>query len=729
MMRKAKTLRSKISFAMITMLIALLLCVGIIIAFSMMDVSDTLIESNRQMGETSSQQSSISLSEMTKTRLLELADNKATIADGFFRSFQYAIETAAFDAEQICSHPEHYNPCPVALPSASNEGKVTAQVLYAPGVDPQNAKIQAELLLLGNVQDTLLAINESITGITSNYIATESGIVIVADRISAEKLDEGGTPLPFDARQRPWYKGAVSTGGFYVTSITQDAHTERQCIMCSVPIMVNGKLIGVSGTGIYLDTISSLVRSVYLGRSGDACILNQEGQILFSTDDQGTLAAISIDTELHVCENEQLVRLAAKGSMGEKGVELVEIDGQLCYVAYAPMETVAWSFFIILPKEEVETPTRQMEETLGLIEAHAVKTAHRRLNRAIMMLLVLSISALAISLVVSLILSRRIVRPIQQLADKVSRVEGDHLDFEWDQDTGDETQLLATSFQSLTERMNTYIHDIQTITSEKQRIDTELALATRIQASMLPHDFPPFPDRKDFDIYATMNPAKEVGGDFYDFFMTDDDHLALVIADVSGKGVPAALFMMASKIIIRNAAMTHSKPSEVLSITNISLCANNPEQMFVTIWLGMLELSTGRLTAASAGHEYPVLTGPDGHLALFRDKHGMVAGGIQGVKYTDYELQLKPGSCLFVYTDGLPEATNSSVEMFGANRMIEALRSAEDGTPEEILACVNRAVQDFVGTAEQFDDLTMLCLKYRGPDGAGSASPESGETA
>ncbi len=242
----------------------------------------------------------------------------------------------------------------------------------------------------------------------------------------------------------------------------------------------------------------------------------------------------------------------------------------------------------------------------------------------------------------------------------------------------------------------------------------ELSLATRIQESMLPNTFPPFPERKEFDIYASMDPAKEVGGDFYDFFFVDEDHLCLSIADVSGKGVPAALFMMASKIILANNAQMGKSPAQILTDTNAMIASNNKEDMFVTVWLGILEISTGKLSAANAGHEYPVLGRPDGEFRYYKDKHGFVIGGMPGLKYKEYELQLNPGDRLFVYTDGLPEATDAEGNMFGADRVLEALNEKKEATPEQILAQMRTAVDGFVKDAEQFDDLTMLCLEYRG---------------
>ena len=279
----------------------------------------------------------------------------------------------------------------------------------------------------------------------------------------------------------------------------------------------------------------------------------------------------------------------------------------------------------------------------------------------------------------------------------------------------DEIGQLAASIDHMEEQIETYIGDITRITAERERISTELTLATRIQAAFVPHTFPPFPDRPEFELYASMDPAKEVGGDFYDFFLINEDHLALVMADVSGKGVPAALFMMVSKIILQSCAMLGKSPAEILKKTNEAICSNNQEGMFVTVWLGILEISTGKLTAANAGHEYPVLKAADGSFALYKDRHGLVIGGMSGVRYRPYELQLTPGAKLFVYTDGVPEATNAQNELFGTDRMIAALNEDASAGPEDILKNVRRSVDDFVQEAEQFDDLTMLCLEYKGP--------------
>ena len=188
-----------------------------------------------------------------------------------------------------------------------------------------------------------------------------------------------------------------------------------------------------------------------------------------------------------------------------------------------------------------------------------------------------------------------------------------------------------------------------------------------------------------------------------------------MIADVSGKGIPAALFMMGSKILVQNYAMTGMHPADVLEAVNHQICQNNREQMFVTVWLGILEISTGKLTCSNAGHEYPVLKTPDGDFELYRDKHGFIIGGMDGMRYKEYELTLLPGTKLFVYTDGVPEATDADGRLFGTERMVAALNEQQDASPEALLRNVRAHVDAFVGDAEQFDDLTMVCLHYLGP--------------
>ncbi len=272
---------------------------------------------------------------------------------------------------------------------------------------------------------------------------------------------------------------------------------------------------------------------------------------------------------------------------------------------------------------------------------------------------------------------------------------------------------LAKDVVDLTKEIEEHVNRIQVFTAEQERLETELSLAAGIQSAMLPHDYPPFPDRTEFDIYASMKPAKAVGGDLYNYYLIDDDHLCMMIADVSGKGVPASMYMMITTVILQNCAMLCDGPAEILTETNKALCANNQEGMFVTAWVGIVELSTGIMTAANAGHEYPILK-TDGEFELLRDKHGFVLGGMETARYTEYTVQLKKGDRVFVYTDGIAEASDAQKKMFGTDRIVEALNSGPDGTAREVLVNVGETVDRFVGDVEQFDDMTMLSFRYDG---------------
>ena len=314
------------------------------------------------------------------------------------------------------------------------------------------------------------------------------------------------------------------------------------------------------------------------------------------------------------------------------------------------------------------------------------------------------------------ILYRKAILPVRRIQETVreytdskdsSRVLSEMSEIKVTNELG----TLSEDISKLAKEIDFYTQETARLTGERERVAAELDMATKIQADQLPSEFPAFPDRTDFDIYATMTPAKEVGGDFYDFFFVDDDHLALVIADVSGKGVPAALFMMMSKNLIKDHAMMKLSPMDIAGQVNRMLCENNKQDMFVTAWIGILELSTGRITAVNAGHEYPAILRPDGKFELFEDDHCFVLGGMKRAVYRQYEFTLPRGSTLFLYTDGVTEATDAEDKMFGEGMLVEALNKYPDASLKELLEGVRSEIGSFAGTAPQYDDITMLGIK------------------
>jgi sigma-B regulation protein RsbU (phosphoserine phosphatase) len=333
--------------------------------------------------------------------------------------------------------------------------------------------------------------------------------------------------------------------------------------------------------------------------------------------------------------------------------------------------------------------------------------------------LVLGILTIIIALVLSTIfiraIRRRVVGPINKLSkaalDYTNSEEG-HTFSNLSITTGDEIENLADAMKRMEQDINEYIDSVTSLTAEKERIGAELNVATQIQADMLPRIFPPFPDINEFDLYASMNPAKEVGGDFYDFFMIDKDHLGLVVADVSGKGVPAALFMVIAKTLIKNRAIMGGSPSEILSYANEQLCEGNEAELFVTVWLAIVDIHTGKGIAANAGHEHPALRRADGQFELVVYRHSPAVATMEGLKFKEHEFELHHGDTLMCYTDGVTEATNKNNELFGNDRLIAALNKNPDADVKEVIENVKKDIDEFVGDAPQFDDITMLCVKF-----------------
>lgn len=326
-----------------------------------------------------------------------------------------------------------------------------------------------------------------------------------------------------------------------------------------------------------------------------------------------------------------------------------------------------------------------------------------------------TLAGIAVILLVALIYIRKVLSEplsditeiIESFKDGEFRIEGRKIE------TGDEIQNVYETFVRMVEKIDNYVENITRITAEKGRIETELNVATQIQADMLPNIFPAFPGRKEIDIFATMRPAKEVGGDFYDFFLVDDMHLAFLIADVSGKGVPAALFMVIAKTIIKNHASMGTPVNEVFERTNNQLCEGNKEGFFVTAWLGILNMQTGTLEYANAGHNPPIIMRKDS--CEWNDcVPGLVLAAMEDMPYTKYEMQLEPGDRILLYTDGVPESINTETQAYGEERLMDEYEHTRSLTVEEGVRYIQQSVDVFAGEEEQFDDITMLLLEYKG---------------
>ena len=338
------------------------------------------------------------------------------------------------------------------------------------------------------------------------------------------------------------------------------------------------------------------------------------------------------------------------------------------------------------------------------------------LNSFLINMLLISFAIIGITIILYIFFVRKMVtKPVGKLTaftqeiTKTGMFENQHIDIK----TGDEIESLSQSFNFMLAELENYIANLSKVTAEKERIGAELDIAKHIQASMLPCIFPAFPERPEFDIYATMEPAKEVGGDFYDFFMVDDTHLAIVMADVSGKGVPAALFMVIGKTLIKDHTTPGRDLGKVFTEVNQLLCESNSEELFITAFEGVLDLVTGEFVYVNAGHEMPFICKAGGDFEPYKIRAGFVLAGMEGMKYRAGSTRLEPGDKIFQYTDGVTEATNLKNELYGMNRLGAILNKVKGGTPNDILPAIKKDIDEFVGDADQFDDITMLCLEYK----------------
>ena len=357
-----------------------------------------------------------------------------------------------------------------------------------------------------------------------------------------------------------------------------------------------------------------------------------------------------------------------------------------------------------------------LEDQYETFRDSAVTSFRSEMFHARNILILLLVLIVTLGTISAFSLTGRIIDPLNTITRRVASQGVRNREFRMEDiyRTGDEIEVLAESFAKQSARTMLYIEQIRSVTAEKERIVAELNMASRIQASQLPRLFPPFPNRKEFSLYASMTPAKEVGGDFYDFFMVDQDHIALVMADVSGKGVPAALMMMVARVLIKSSLQNGKSPGETLESVNNQLCEDNEAGFFVTVWVAVLEISTGKGLAANAGHEHPVLRRAGGEYELVVYRHALPIATMSGIPFREHAFQMNPGDSLFVYTDGVAEATNSQNELFGAERMLAALNRDPDAQAEQVLANVMDDINHFVDGAEQFDDITMLCFRYQG---------------
>ncbi len=722
-MKKIKNLviggiQNKIFNLVLFTILAIMVIYGIVIVHQSNRLSVIVSETNEKQAASLG-----SISESTMTSVIESSLSRSTrleacIADDLFEHLIDEVNLMWDYADKLYADPGIYPDAEVSPPQAYMDGRLYTQLMTEEGVDLNAAAVAADAALIGNMSGLLESLYSSEDQINACFIGTENGIMLISDEVAGTKINDDGSPITFPIRERPWYAGAAGSGETFMTELYADGFTGSLGLTCSRPVYdPSGRLKAVVGADLFLGSMQEAVEGSREGGSF-ICVINDTGHVVFSPETEGIFKPSDIGSsdDLRNSPDAELAAFVRDAMAGETDVRLVSTSQGEFYMAGAPMESVGWAVISLVAREAAEQPTVTMQERYAEINEaameryeHSVKSGRTMILASMMIMTVLAIAS-------ALILAGRIVSPINRMAEAARQISGDDPVFKMEDAyrTGDEIEILADSFVELSARTRRYVQDITQITAEKERISTELNVASQIQADMLPSIYPAYPDRDEFDLYAAMDPAREVGGDFFDFFLIDDDHLVLVMADVAGKGVPAALFMVIAKTLIKNRAQMGGSPSEILGYVNDQLCDGNESNMFVTVWMAIVELSTGEVRASNAGHEHPAIRHEGGGFEFVIYRHSPALAVMEGMKFEEHSFTLVPGDSLFVYTDGLCEATNAREELFGGDRAIEALNREPGAEPRRILDNVSAAVNEFVGVAEQFDDLTMLCMTYYG---------------
>lgn len=452
-------------------------------------------------------------------------------------------------------------------------------------------------------------------------------------------------------------------------------------------------LAGVVTSDLSLEWLRNVVSSIKFLKTGYAILTSRNGTIITHPSEE----MIMNETIFSIAERKKDNRLKETGlSMirGESGfVPAVMVSGRESWICYAPIPSTGWTLSVIFPRDELYGDINRLKTTAALLAAGGI---------------------LLLSFVIVLI-SRSISGPLRAMAKATEQMAQGNLDAPVPAlKSHDELGILAKSFNLMGESLKKYIRDLTEATAAKERIESELSIAHDIQMSTIPKTFPAFPDRKEFDIYAFIEPAREVGGDYYDFFFIDDTHLCFVIGDVSGKGVPSALFMAATKTLVRVTARESASPNQILYRVNNELCTGNDTGMFVTIFLGILDTTTGEVLYSNGGHNPPLTIGRDGRAEFLKVSPGLVAGVWENFEYVTGRLVLKEGETLFMYTDGVTEAMNQADELFSEERLLNNLISMSAKSLSDMLGGLIEEIIFFSQGAAQSDDITMMALKFRG---------------
>ena len=698
--------------------------------FGLYDVEQRAMENSRELGESAAGFAQEVAIEQTREHLSAVVEERAQRIDGEIIAIEMDVNQIAFMAERLLKHRELFLPRtlpdPFYAPIPAEEPYFFYSTQVGQNLDKEG--LANEIGTISNIADMIAVIARHYTSLESScFIGSKHGYLICADSLPPEKEFVEFTAefrAAYDPRLRPWYQTAVQAGTCAVTDVYFSAEGYPE-ITCAAPYFDDDGIAGVAGISTSLKALYLQVVAAPPDSGSIHFALNQKGEVIFSSVAEGIFAADGTHTDLRQLQGTALAAEAVRMAEGRSGVSEITAEGRTYYLAYAPIPSAGWSFGTLIEKEMVVQPALEAKTHL-LARANEFNASLGGIFRDnLLRTAVILLALLAILYFASRKAADRFVQPILALRAGVRDIAGGHLDRKLSIHTGDEIGELAESFNDMTDELRIYLKHLEQTTAEKERIETELALAARIQTGILPHDFPV---GDGFDLFATMQPAKEVGGDFYNFFFIDAHRLIVTIADVSDKGVPAALFMVRAKTILENSVLAAEKDgrklSDAIAMANDELCRNNEEGLFVTVFTALIDLTDRKVTFVNAGHNLPVIVSGKGNAFFLPKGKDPMLAVMDGLSFAEETCELSPGDALFLYTDGVTEAEDCELEMFSKEKMLGTLGTLAGKTAREIVTGVLTAVKNHTagrlphkGTGfappPQSDDITMLCIRWK----------------
>jgi sigma-B regulation protein RsbU (phosphoserine phosphatase) len=680
-----------------------LLIISSISYTQMLNLTKYSQDANIRLGITASDKSVESLIDLTIMYLQSLSYEQADWSNIVLQRVR--METTAmtkFVEWLYLDHPR-FTGKPVPFIPDAPPGIPMAKYMFAPGVNRTDA-LNDELRKISTAEYAFSAIFENNTIIDNIYLGTETGISYRYSRSNAYDPT-------YDPRARDWYRSAMQNPD---TTIWLDTYLDAYgsiCVTCARAYRnEKGALIGVVACDITLTQIVEKILGMRVGRDGYSFLLDQYGAYI-AHPRYGEPGFIT--QPLTIAEGSWRSALQEMVA-GKYGAYTVDLDGEAFLISSAPLEETGWILCTGIHEEVVVAPAVETKAEIDLFTDSAQQFIRKGLSDVLMhFIIIFAVSAILV-IGFSFVLSLTIIRPIEELVVDVKRIGTGNFDAQITVEGKDEITDLANAFNKMISDLREYIKNLEIVTAEKERINGELSVAADIQNDMLPNISSKFNSREWVNMYAEMEPAKQVGGDFYDFFYLDEEetNLVFVIADVSGKGVPAALFMVIAKTLIKTQMLQGFNAAETLERVNNLLAEDNSLSMFVTIFLCTLNLKTGILCYANGGHNRPLALLANGPYQFMELKRGLPLGMLEGSKYKQCELQMHPGDRLYLYTDGVNEAMNPEGRELGNEAFLAAANKFRALPPEEFDNAIRKVIADFANGAEQSDDITSMAISF-----------------